>query len=134
MGRAQAIGKRPYFLDDGLISKGGTSTRHGAKILRGMVRTADRYIHGLGDHSAGRGEVCRGALQVLPDPCGSRASLWSRELCKRSAQNDRQAKSQHTGRQTQCGTELGKERLEKTWRRNQKPGNYPGLLRDLPTH
>ena len=35
---------------------------------------------------------------------------------------------------SQLGTELGKERLEKSWRRDQEPGNYPGLLRDLPTH
>ena len=59
-------------------STGGISTQHGAKILRGMVRTANRCIHRLGDHPAGRGQVCRGALQVLPDPCGSRASIWSR--------------------------------------------------------
>ena len=63
-----------------------------------MVRTADRCIHGLGDHSAGRGQVCRGALQVLPDPCGRRASLWSRRLHKHSAQNAQQAKSRHSER------------------------------------
>ena len=27
-----------------------------------------------------------------------------------------------------------KERLGKTWRRDQEPGDYPGLLRDLPTY
>ena len=47
-----------------------------------MGRTADRCIHGLGDHSAGRGQVCRRALQVLPDPCGSRASICSRRRRK----------------------------------------------------
>src|SRR5437016_14592513 len=96
MDRAQAIGKRPYFLEDGLISKEGTSTQHGAKILRGMVRTADRCIHGLGDHSAGRGKVCRGALQVLPDPCGISASIWTGRLLAHSTSNPQQAKGWHS--------------------------------------
>ena len=56
---------------------GGTSTRHGAQILPGMVRTRDRCIRGLGNHSAVRGQVCQGALQVLPDPCGS----WDPAKC-----------------------------------------------------
>ena len=36
-----------------------------------MVGAADRCIYRLGDHSASCGKVCRGAFQVLPDPCGS---------------------------------------------------------------
>jgi len=35
---------------------------------------------------------------------------------------------------SQLGAELGKERLEKTRRGDQEPGDYPGLLRDLPAH
>src|SRR5439155_18381101 len=62
------------------ISRGGTSTQHGAKILRGMVRTADRCIRGFGDHSASRGQVCRGALPDVADPCGSIASSRSAPL------------------------------------------------------
>ena len=40
-----------------------------------MVRTADRCVHGLGDHPAGRGQVCRGALQAFSDSCGSSKHL-----------------------------------------------------------
>ncbi len=58
-----------------------------------MVRTADRRIHGLGDHPAGRRQVCRRALQVVLDPCGSRASLRPRRRSKHSAQNARRAKT-----------------------------------------
>ncbi len=33
----------------------------------------------------------------------------------------------------QLGAGLGKARLEEAWRRDQEPGNHPGLLRDLFT-